>query len=185
MAKLIVFNFITVNGLYKGSYDDITWHRHGEEEGEYSMESLRKENILVFGRITYQMMEAYWANPLTLQSDPVVAKAMNDYEKIVFSRTLEKAEWNNTRLISDNMLDNIKKLKKESTKDLAILGSGSLVNQLTNECLVDEYQLMIDPIALGEGTPLFKGITQKLELRLTHSRVFKSGVLVLTYEMRG
>lgn len=184
MAKLLVFNFVTVNGLYKGSYDDISWHRHGEEEGEYSMESLRKENILVFGRITYQMMESYWANHLTLQTNPVVAQTMNENEKIVFSRTLQKAEWNNTRLFSDNLLDNIKKLKQESTKDLAILGSGSLVNQLTNEGLVDEYQLMVDPIALGEGTPLFKGITQKLELRLTQSRVFKSGVVVLTYEKK-
>ena len=79
-------------------------------------------------------------------------------------------------------MDNIKKLKKVSVKDLAILGSGSLVNQLTNEGLVDEYQLMINPVALGEGTPLFKGITQKLELRLTKSRVFKSGLVLLTYQ---
>ena len=182
MAKLIVFNFISLNGFYKGSYDDISWHRHGEEEEEYSMESLRKETLLIFGRITYQMMEGYWANPITMQTDPVAAQAMNSHEKIVFSRTLVKADWNNTRLIRDNLMDNIKKLKNESAKDLAILGSGSLVNQLTNEGQVDEYQLMIDPVALGEGTSLFKGITQKLELRLTNSKVFKSGVVLLTYQ---
>ncbi len=185
MAKLGVFNFVTLNGYYKGTNEDISWHRHGGEEKTYSEEGAKSESILLFGRITYQMMAGYWPTALAAKNDPVVANGMNKSEKIVFSRTLKKVDWNNTRIVSENLVDEVKKLKRKRGKDLTILGSGSIVTQLAEAGLVDEYALMLDPVALGAGTPLFTGLKRKLNLKLTSTRPFKSGVVLLTYEPMG
>jgi dihydrofolate reductase len=182
MRKVNVFNFITLNGYFQGSNGDISWHRHGGEESEYAAESLKSESILLFGRVTYEMMASHWPTPEAMKNMPRVAEGMNKAEKIVFSRTLKKAEWNNTRLVKDNMVEEIRKMKQMPGKDMCILGSGSILTQLAEEGLIDEYQLMIDPLALGDGTPIFKNLRHKLDLRLTLSRAFKSGVLLLSYQ---
>lgn len=182
MGKLSVFNFITLNGFYKGVNNDIGWHKHGEEEGEFSAEGVQSDNIMLFGRVTYDMMYSFWPTPMAMESMPVVADGMNNSEKIVFSRTLKKADWNNTRIISSHAVEEIKKLKKTSQKDMIILGSGSLVTLCAEHGLIDTYQIMIDPVALGNGSPLFKGMQRQLDLRLTSTRTFKSGVILLNYE---
>ena len=184
MRKLTVFNFVTLNGFYKGPKEDTSWHRHGGEESAYSARMLQLGNTLVFGRVTYDQMAGFWPSAEAMKSLPEVAKGMNEAEKIVFSRTLKKADWNNTRLIRDNMADEIKKMKKTPGKDLTILGSGSIITQMTDLELIDEYQVMIDPVALGEGTPMFKGIRQKLDLELVDSQVFKSGCVLATYRRK-
>ena len=142
---------------------------------------LKFDSILLFGRVTYEMMEGYWTTSMALDNDPIVAAGMNKSEKIVFSRTMKKAEWNNTKLINDNIIDEIKKLKQTPGKDMAILGSGSILTQFAEHGLIDEYQFMVDPVILGEGTSIFKGIKHKLDLKLTQSRTFKSGVVLLCY----
>lgn len=180
MAKLIAFNFLTLNGYYKGPDGDISWHRHGGEEGEYSADMLSQDNILVFGRTTYEMMAGYWPGPMAAENDPVVAQGMNQAEKIVFSRTLQQADWNNTRIISDNLVDTVALLKNGS-KDMAVLGSGSLITQLASAGLIDEYQIMIDPVAIGHGTTIFQGMDRQLALKLTGAKVFNSGVVLLHY----
>jgi tryptophan-rich sensory protein len=96
MRKLTVFNFVTINGYFKGSKGDISWHRHGAEENEYAAASLKSGNTLLFGRVTYEMMASYWPTPVAIKNDPIVARGMNNADKIVFSRTLKKAEWDNT-----------------------------------------------------------------------------------------
>lgn len=181
MSKLIIFNFISLNGYYKGQNGDTSWHQHGEEEGNYSLEMLNKDNILLFGRVTYEMMVGFWSTQEAVKSMPAVASGMNRSEKIVFSRTLHKADWNNTRIIKENIGEEVRKLKKTSGKDLAVLGSGSIVSQLTEQGLVDEYQLMVDPVILGGGTPIFKEVGHKLELKHVSTRTFKSGNVLLTY----
>ncbi len=181
MAKLSLFNFVTINGFYKGSNEDISWHRHGQEESQYAEEGAKSESILLFGRITYQMMASYWPTPQAKKDIPGVAEGMNRSEKIVFSRTMKRADWENTRLIKNNLIEEVKKLKK-GAKDITILGSGSIVTQLADAGLIDLYQIMVDPVALGSGTPLFSGMKKKLDLKLTSSRVFKSGVVLLLYE---
>lgn len=184
MGKLSSFQFITLNGFYKGAGEDTSWHSH-ETEGEasdFAKEGAQSDSILLFGRITYQMMSSFWPTPQALETMPEIAKGMNASEKIVFSRTLKKADWNNTRIIKDDIAGTVKKLKKESSKDLTILGSGSILTQLASAGLVDIYQLMIDPLALGEGTPILQGIGHTLELQLTDYRVFKTGALLLTYQ---
>lgn len=182
MGKLSVFNFITLNGFYKGVNNDIGWHKHGQEEGEFSAEGAQSDSVMLFGRVTYDMMYSFWPTPMAMESMPVVADGMNKSEKIVFSHTLKKADWNNTRIISNHAVEEIKKLKKTSQKDMVILGSGSMVTLCAEHGLIDTYQIMLDPVAIGNGTPLFKGMQRQLDLRLTSTRTFKSGVILLNYE---
>ncbi len=181
MRKLSVFNFITINGYYKGLNDDISWHRHGSEESAFAAEGAGSGSTLVFGRVTYEMMAAYWPTPMALDDNPDVAKGMNESEKVVFSTTLKKASWDNTRIVSSNIIHQMRQLKKQPGPDLTILGSGSIVSQFAEHSLIDEFQFMIDPVALGDGTSTLKGLTRKLDLKLKETRSFKSGVVLLWY----
>jgi dihydrofolate reductase len=181
MRNLRAFNFVTLNGFYKGPNGEIDWHRHGAEENEYAAEALGSGSTLLFGRVTYEMMAGYWPTPMAIQNDPVVADGMNKAEKILFSRTLKKAEWKNTRLVKDDIVEEIRKMKRLPGKDMTILGSGSIVTQFAEEGMIDEYQIMVDPVALGDGTPLLKGIRHKLDLELISTRTFGSGVVLLCY----
>lgn len=182
MGKLKVFNFISLNGYFEGPNKDISWHRHGKEEGEYSAEMLQSGNTLLFGRVTYELMVEYWPTQYAIENDPVVAAGMNKAEKIVFSKTLNKVEWNNARLAKSSLEEEVRNLKQTPGKDMALLGSGSILTQLAEKGLVDEYQIMIDPVAVSNGTPIFKNLQHKLDLKLTGTRVFKSGTVLLCYE---
>lgn len=182
MGKLSVFNFITLNGFYKGPGEDISWHRHGKDENEFAAGALESGNTLIFGRTTYEMMAGYWPTPMAMENDPVVAEGMNNAQKIVFSTTLKKTGWVNTRLIKHNMVEEMTKLKQMPEWNATILGSGSIVTQLAEHNLIDEYLVMVDPVAIGNGTPLFNNIRQKMDLKLTDSKIFKSGVVLLCYQ---
>ncbi|HTB51479.1 MAG TPA: dihydrofolate reductase family protein [Ferruginibacter sp.] len=181
MSKITVFNFTTLNGYYKGAKEDISWHKHGKEENKYAEKALQSGNTLLFGRVTYQMMESFWPTPMASEMDPVVAKGMNESNKIVFSTTLKKVTWKNTTLVKTDLVTEVKKLKK-LPQDITILGSGSIITQLAEHGLIDEYQVMIDPVALGKGEPMFKGLKHPLNLKLIDSKIFKSGVVLLCYK---
>lgn len=173
---------MTVNGFFKGPDDDTSWHIHGEEGNRYSEEKLKQEDILLFGRVTYEMMCAFWPGETAAAMFPVVAKRINESEKIVLSNTLKSAGWNNTTVISGDGIQKVKELKSEEGKDITVLGSGSVVTQLANAGLIDEYEFLIDPVAIGKGTPLMEGIKHNLKLKLSGSRIFHiSGTVVLTY----
>lgn len=182
MRKVIVFNFVTLNGYFEGSKGDISWHKHDAEENEYAVEMLKSGDTLLFGRVTYEMMASYWPTPNAIKNDPIVAEGMNNADKIVFSRTLKKVEWNNTRLVKDNIEEEMGKMKQMPGKDMTLLGSGSILTQFAQQGLIDEYQIMVDPVVLGDGTPIFKNIKHKLDLKLTRTRTFKSGVVLLCYQ---
>jgi dihydrofolate reductase len=182
MGKLGVFNFVTLNGYFEGANRDLSWHKHGAEESEYAAKGAKSGSTLLFGRVTYEMMASYWPTPAAIASAPDVAEGMNRSDKIVFSRTLKKADWKNTRVVKDNIVEEIKKLKHVSGKDMTILGSGSIVTQFAELGLIDEYLIMVDPVALGNGTPIFKNIKHKLDLKLTETKTFKSGVVLLCYQ---
>ena len=183
MRKLNVFNFTTLNGFFEGPNHDISWHRHGGEENKYSDDSLQAGNILLFGRRTYEMMYSFWPTPMAAEMFPETAKGMNKSEKIVFSNLLKKAEWNNTKVIGGNIVEEMKRLKKTKGKDMTILGSGSIVSLFADAGLIDNYQIMIDPVAIGNGTPIFNGIQHKLDLKLIETKIFKSGVVLLSYKL--
>ena len=183
MRKVTTFNFVTLDGYFEGSQTgDISWHQHGAEENDYAAEMLKAGNTLLFGRVTYEFMASYWPTPVALENDPIVAEGMNKADKIVFSRTLKKVEWSNTRLVTGPMEEEIKKLKQLPGKDMTLLGSGSIFTRLAELGLIDEYQIMVDPVVLGAGTPLFKGLKHRLHLKLTATRTFKSGVVLLSYQ---
>jgi dihydrofolate reductase len=181
MRKLSVFNFITLNGFYKDADGGISWHQHGAEESQFSAESMKAGNTLLFGRVTYEMMAGFWPTPMAMQHDPATARGMNAAEKIVFSRSLKKADWSNTTIVSGDLIGEVKKMKQKEGNNMTILGSGSIVSQLADAGLIDEYQIMVDPIAIGDGTPIFSGIQKQLNLKLTATRTFKTGVVLLSY----
>ena len=182
MSKLNAFVFTTLNGYFEGpDPGDISWHRHEQEESEFSADMLAFQSMLLFGRKTYEMMVCFWPTPAAMQALPKVAEGMNRAEKIVFSRTMKQADWNNTRVVSDDLIGEVTRLKETSSRDLTILGSGSIVTQLGEAGLIDAYEIMIDPVALGSGSTLFKGLKGKLDLELKDSKVFRSGVVLLRY----
>lgn len=182
MRKLTVFSFITLNGFYKGADNDTSWHRHGEEESQYSVDAMKSESILLFGRVTYEMMASWWPTPMATEAYPEVAKGMNSAEKILFSNSIEDPKWNNTRVMNGDITEKIRQIKQQPGKDLTILGSGSVVSQFADAGLIDQYQIMIDPVALPSGTPIFNGIKNGFRLELTDTKIFKSGTIVLTYK---
>ena len=182
MANISVFNFLTVNGFYKGQNEDISWHKHADQEGEFAATSLRADNILLFGRVTFEMMASYWPTPMAIEQNGKVAEGMNASEKIVFSNNLKSTDWNNSRIIGGDIITTAKELKRTSAKDMTILGSGNIVSQFADAGLIDSYLLMIDPVAIGKGTPLFQDIRHQLDLELIDSKIFNTGVVLLTYK---
>jgi dihydrofolate reductase len=180
--KLIVFIMVTLDGFFEGPNQDISWHNVDQEFNEFAIEQLQTIGGILFGRVTYQGMASYWPTDAALSDDPVVAGQMNSLPKIVFSNTLDRADWNNTTLIKGDIAQEVAKLKQQPGKDLFIFGSGNLAANLTRLGLIDEYRLIINPVALGQGTPMFQGIAEKLQLKLLKTRVFDSGNVLLYYE---
>lgn len=185
MSKLSVFNFITLNGFFKGPEGDLSWHDHGgEEENRFSDENATSGSTLIFGRVTYEMMAGFWPTPMAAEHYPTTANGMNSAPKIVFSNTLKEAAWNNTTILSGDIVAQMKKLKEQPGPGMTILGSGSITSIFADHGLIDEYQLMLDPLAIGAGTPIFSGITGKLALKLTNVKQFKTGRLLLSYKAK-
>ena len=181
MRKLSVFIFVSLDGYYKGLNEDISWHRHGAEENQYAADMLEAEHILLFGRKTYEMMAGYWPSEMALQNDPEVAQGMNSAQKIVFSSSLQKASWENTTVMNGDLVSEIENLKAQPGPQLHLLGSGILLTQLAAAGLIDEYQIMTDPVAIGQGTSIFEGLSQPLNLQLQSSRTFGSGTVLNVY----
>ena len=182
MRKVTVFNLVTLDGYIAGENGDISWHNVDEEFQELANAASNSGNTLLFGRVTYELMAGFWPTPEAMKADPIVAAGMNRSEKIVFSRTLAKADWNNTRLVKDDMIGEVRRLKAGTGKDLAVLGSGSIVAQLAQEGLIDEYQVLLNPVAIGKGKTMFEGMTKRLALKLIDVRRFGNGNMLLKYE---
>ena len=180
MRKLIMWNMVTLDGFFEGPKSwEIDWHEYvwGEELEQFSIEQSKSADMLLFGRVTYQGMVDYWAS-----QKGEIADFMNNIPKVVFSRTLEKAEWNNTRLVRENAAEEITKLKQQSGKDLFIFGSANLSSTLMQHGLIDEYRLGINPIILGDGNPLFKAMPHRMKMELVEARPLKSGCVILRYQ---
>ena len=181
MRRLFSFNMVTLDGFFEGPNREIDWHNVDGEFNEFAIEQTGTVDVLLFGRVTYQMMASYWPTPSAIANDPIVAGQMNRVPKIVFSRTLEKAEWNNTRLIKDHIAEEILKLKQQPGKDLALFGSANLMSTLIQLDLIDEHRIMVNPVILGAGTPLFK-TKGRLNMKLLKTRAFGNGNVLLCYE---
>jgi dihydrofolate reductase len=184
VRKLTVFNQVTLDGYFAGENGDISWAHKVAKDPEWESfvaENAKGGGVLVFGRITYEMMVSYWPTPAALKNDPVVAKRMNELPKVVFSRTLTKASWTNTKLVKGSPAAEMRKMKKEPGQDMVIFGSGSIVSQLAQEGLIDEYQIIVVPVILGKGRTMFDGIREQLSLKPTRTRTFGNGNVLLDY----
>ena len=156
-----------------------------EESHRYWAAELERADALLFGRVTYEMMASFWPTPMAMERMPEVAAGMNSLPKFVASRTLDKASWQNTTILKGDLAAAVRKLKEEKGPDLAILGSGSIVSQLAEAGLIDELQVVVNPIVLGRGRTLFETVKERIPLKLVRTRPFSNGNVVLYYEKAG
>lgn len=184
MPILTVYNQVSLDGYFVNAQGDMSWAKKdlGDMEwNEYVASNARGGGALVFGRVAYEMMASFWPSPLAARMMPEVAKQMNTLPKLVFSRTLQSVDWANTTLVKGDAVAGMRRLKQGGGRDMVILGGGRLTAQLAEAGLIDEYTFVVNPLVLGAGRTLFEGVTRRLDLKLTTSRVFRNGNVVLTY----
>jgi dihydrofolate reductase len=173
---------VTLDGFFAGPNGEIDWHHVDEEFNDFAIAQLSSAGGLLFGRATYQVMASYWPTDIARTNDPVVADKMNSLPKIVFSRTLESADWNNTRLVKGDVAGEIANLKRQPGGDWLLFGSADLASTLTHFGLIDEYRIMVNPVVLGNGRPLFEDVEDRLNLRLVSTKTFRNGNVLLCYQ---
>ncbi len=178
MRTIYAFEMITLDGFYAGPNDEFDWPNVDEEFFEWSLRQLDETDTLLFGRVTYEHMAAYWP---TAPADDPTAQRMNSYPKVVVTRTLDKAEWNNSTLIKDNVADEIAALKAQPGKDIAVFGSFDLTVNLLEWGLLDELRVIVNPIVLGAGKSLFRTVRKRIGFTLVKTQAFASGNVLLTY----
>lgn len=188
MRKIIVSEFYALDGLMSDPQDTMDWvlSIFSEDVGKYEDDLYNQVDTLLLGRVTYKIFESYWpqaaTNPSTPKGDIEMAHKINNITKIVFSKTLQKVEWRNSRLIKEINPEEIRKMKQQQGKDLLIVGSADIVQQFTNLGLIDEYHLLVHPVVLGSGKPLFKDIRDRVNLKFLKTKTFSSGVVLLQYQ---
>ena len=180
MRKMITQVMLSIDGYFEGPHREIGWHNVDDEYNEYAAGLLDSAGAIIFGRHTYELMSNYWPTKTAIENDPVIANRMNQLPKIVFSKSLKKIEWDHTRLLKEADKEEIIRLKEQSAMDLVVLGSANLVSYLSNLGVIDEYQVMINPLVLGKGRPYFQE-PQKLILNRQKTKVFRSGNVLLCY----
>ncbi len=180
-----MFNVVSLDGYFAGIDGNIDWHMVDDEFNQYAVKTIAGFDTMLFGRVTYELFESYWPKALedaqTSSEDMAIARAINDMQKIVFSTTLDKVTWNNSKLSSYITAEEIKKLKAEPGKDIVIYGSGTIVRELTSLGLIDEYRFMVNPVVIGTGKRLFKDMPA-FTLKLLDTKTFTSGNVLLTYK---
>jgi dihydrofolate reductase len=182
VRKVIFFMMVSLDGYFEGPNHDISWHNATSQEFDDFVHKQNQEfDILLFGRRTYEMMSDFWPTEQGMKVDPETAKYMTDTPKVVFSHQPIKVDWENTRLITDDSSAEVKKLKQQGGKNIAIFGSNDFATSLIPDKLIDEFRIMINPLTIGAGTALFKGISQQINLKLNDSRRFNDGNVLLTY----
>jgi dihydrofolate reductase len=153
MRKIIVSNYVTLDGFFAGPNGEIDWFVWDEETAQYGKDLLQSVDTILFGRTTYELMAAYWPAASPATEDPVIINAMNNLPKVVFSRTLDRVDWKNTTVVNEARKDDILEMKRRPGRDMVIYGSGSLVSQFTRWGLVDDYRLFVNPVVLLRYQP--------------------------------
>jgi len=185
MRKLIVFNLISLDGFFAGTDGNIDWHQVDDEFNKFAVEQTKTFGAIIFGKTTYQLFESFWPSavndPKMSPEDREIAKTIDDVEKIVFSKSLKEITWKNSKLVHEINPEEIKKWKESEGGPMVIFGSGTIVQQMTNLDLIDEYRLMVNPIILGKGKAMFKDVDQ-VKLKLLDSKTFGNGNILLYYQ---
>lgn len=183
MRRLSVFNNVSLDGYFTSATSGVDW-AYQEDDPDWNAfvrDNAKGSSAIVLGRITYEMMVGWWPTAAAKAADPAVAEGMNGAEKIVFSRTLRRTTWSNTRFIGDDPASAMRGLKQAPGGDMVILGSGTIVAQLADAELIDSYQLVVNPVVLGAGRTMFEGVNGPRSLGLVDTRTFRNGKIVMTY----
>ncbi|HUF12297.1 MAG TPA: dihydrofolate reductase family protein [Longimicrobiales bacterium] len=182
MRRLIMWNMVTLDGFFEGAtkwdldFHDLVW---GEELEQLSIEQTGGADLLLFGRVTYEGMAAHWPT-----AKGRVAEIMNAIPKVVFSRTLDRADWSNTRLVKRDAIEEVAELKEQDGGDMLVFGSAELSASLMEQDLIDEFRLCIVPVVLGAGTPLFKPRDRRQTMNLVDTRTLATGGVIVRYQRR-
>jgi len=186
MRNVVVSEFVTLDGVMEdpggaegfehGGWTMANW---SEDIGKYKFDELFASDALLLGRVTYQGFAAAWPS---MADEGGFADRMNSLPKFVASTTLKEVEWNNSRLIKGNIAEEVSNLKQQPGQDILIAGSGDLVQTLMQHNLIDEYRLLVYPVALGSGKRLFREGSDTIALRLVETKTFSSGVVALVYQ---
>lgn len=185
VQRLVVFNSTSLDGYFADAKGDMGFAHNPEQDAEFTAftsSNASGDGALLFGRKTYELMERFWPTPAAAKAMPEVAAGMNRLRKYVFSRTLKSVSWQNTVLLKGDLVSEVRRIKSEPGGGIAILGSGSIIAQLAPHGLIDEYQVVLVPRVLGGGRTMFEGLAAQLPLKLTKSRAFKNGNVLLCYE---
>ncbi|WP_338551442.1 dihydrofolate reductase family protein [Paenibacillus sp. KS-LC4] len=188
MRKLVLFLHASLDGFVEGPNGemDIGWVSYDADLEKHAQEILSTADTVLWGRGTYQMMHSYWPSmlsaPSASQHERNHAEWIEKTAKLVFSTTLEKVEWNNSKLVKEDVEEEIKTLKQQPGKDMVILGSPRFAHHLMQLHLIDEYKITVSPVLLGKGLPLFQGIKEKTNLKLIDNKTFDSGAIGLVYQ---
>lgn len=185
MSKLVVFDQISLDGYFTDANGDMSWAHQSPPDAEWDAfveGNAKGGGMLLFGRVTYEMMASFWPTPMAAEAMPVVAERMNAMPKVVFSRRMKEASWNETTVRSGDLATEVRALKKASDRPMTVLGSGSIVSQLAQAGLVDEFQIVVTPVVLGGGRTLFEGAREHRRLRHTGTRAFANGNVLVRYE---
>jgi dihydrofolate reductase len=189
MRKIISFMHISLDGFVAGPNGEMNWIKVDEEIFDHVGKRISESDTALYGRVTYQMMENYWPTagdePDASKHDIEHSKWYNKAHKIVLSKTLEEADLTNTTIISDNLLDRINEIKRQADGEILLFGSPTATHSLIQQNLIDGYWLFVNPVILGQGIPLFRGIKDKIKLKLLTTRQFSSGVTALDYIVDG
>jgi dihydrofolate reductase len=190
MRNIITTTWVTLDGYIAGPKGEMDWvaENYDDAMAAYENEIVSQADTLLLGRVTYQSFAGSWPhvpdNPSASEGEKAYARQLNAMRKLVFSRTLESVEWNNTTLRKEVIPEEIKQLKQEPGRDLLIYGSASIIQTLTNHGLIDEYQVLVHPLIVGGGKPLFQHIQHQVKLKLVNTKTHPSGVVVLSYQPR-
>jgi dihydrofolate reductase len=176
----------SLDGFVAGLKGEMDWINLGQDVFECAGQRTKEADTAFYGRVTYQMMDSYWPTaaqkPNATKHDIEHSKWYNKVAKVVLSRTMKGANLPNTKIISENLTDEINKIKRNDGRDILIFGSPTAAHSLMAEELIDDYWLLINPVLLGRGIPLFKDIKDRMTLTFVSSNVFSSGVVCLHYQ---
>ena len=188
MRKLIFFMHTSLDGFVAGLQGELDWVKFDDGMFDFVASMTDKADTALYGRVTYDLMQSYWPDagkkPNASKHDREHSAWYSKVSKVVLSRTISEKGLDNTTVISDQLADNINKIKKQDGKNILIFGSPSASHSLLSEGLIDEFWLFVNPILLGKGIPLFKGITETTQLNLIETKTFSCGVIALHYETK-
>ena len=184
MGKVVVSSLISLDGFTEAPNREFVPPEPSPDLFRYFIEpNMSRGGIFIYGRVTYEFMVGYWTSPA---ADPKEAARLADRRKVVFSRSLQKAGWGRVTIArGDDLAADVAAMRRETDDDLTILGSATLVNAFLRAGLVDAFHLLVTPVMLGAGTPLFQGGYARQKLKLTGARPFDSGAVLMTYEPAG